>query len=449
MIKTLQRRFILITMASISLVFALILLVLNISVNYSARHQGYAVLYQYAQRQSAPAGKDHEGFPELPGNALPESIHSENNPPENVLPKNIFPKDKNSKNGAQRSNKLPPTDPPAINWFNNMRISYVLYNKDGSLTDLSTGQDPDMTRETLIGMVDDILPRSKEKGIISGYLYLVQKNEEGTRIYFLDYSPEKDMSMRLFEICLWIGLAGIFVILVPVIFLSRWVTRPVQYAFDKQRRFIADASHELKTPLTIITTNAEVLQNNLKDNKWLSHILEQTSRMKVLINSLLELARIDAYSDMQDFGTFDLSRTVKNAALSFESLAYEYQKQFIMEIADGLSINGSESGLKQLTTILLDNAFKYSEKEGIIKIKLSANGDKKELRVYNTGSGIPPNEQILIFERFYRCDTSRSRKSGGYGLGLSIARSITESHKGQIHVKSDGKSYTEFLVTLP
>ncbi len=436
MIKTLQRRFILITMASISIVFALILLVLNISVNYSARQQGYGVLYQYAQRQTASANKEYDKAPALPGNGNPPA---EKDRPDEPNPQNI----------EGKNHKLPPAELPAINWFNNMRISYVIYDNDGALSDLSTGQDPDMTREILIGMVNNILPKDKERGIISGYLYLVQKNEDGTRIYFMDYSPEKDMSMRLFEICLWVGLAGIFVILVPVIFLSKWVTKPVRSAFDKQRQFIADASHELKTPLTIITTNAEVLQNDLKDNKWLSHILEQSSRMKVLINSLLELARMDAYNSMQDFSTFDLSRTVKNAALSFESLAYEYQKQFIMEIADGLTLNGSETGLKQLTTILLDNAFKYSGKEGLVKVTLSASGDKKLLSVYNTGSGIPASKQTQIFERFYRCDTSRSRKFGSYGLGLSIARSVTSAHKGQIQVKSDGKSYTEFLVTLP
>ena len=117
------------------------------------------------------------------------------------------------------------------------------------------------------------------------------------------------------------------IILIPVIFLSRWIAKPVQLAFDRQKQFIADASHELKTPLTIITTNAEVLENTLPDNKWLNYILEQSGRMKILINSLLDLARLDSGNERTAFRSFDLSKTVRKTALSFESLAYEHEKK--------------------------------------------------------------------------------------------------------------------------
>ena len=134
------------------------------------------------------------------------------------------------------------------------------------------------------------------------------------------------MSMQLWRICLWVGLAGMMIILIPVIFLSQWIAKPVQLTFDRQKQFIADASHELKTPLTIITTNAEVLENTLPDNKWLNYILEQSSRMKLLINSLLDLARLDSGTKKNAFQSFDLSKAVRKTALSFESLAYEYEK---------------------------------------------------------------------------------------------------------------------------
>ncbi len=400
MIKKLQHRFIFISMAGISLIFALLLLVLNIFVDYSARHQGYMQLYQYEQRML--------------------------------------------------SDKHPPQDtPPDLHWFNNMRISYVFYDVSGEIIDLSAGGNPDMTENTLRSMAENVLQNPKETGSLSGYLYLFRQTDTHTRIYFLDYSPEKDMSMRLFETCLWVGLAGIFVLFVLVVFLSKWVTRPVQLAFDKQRQFIADASHELKTPLTIITANAEVLESSISGNKWLSHILEQSARMKVLINNLLELARMDAYSSKQDFMPFDMSRSVKNAALSFESIAYEYGKNFSMEIENNITLFGSDTSIRQLTTILLDNAFKYSDEKGTVLLRLSSHGEKKVLLVHNTGNGIPASEQKHIFERFYRSDTSRSRQSGGYGLGLSIAQSIAEAHNGHITVKSDGLSYAEFMVTLP
>lgn len=330
-----------------------------------------------------------------------------------------------------------------------MRIFSVSYDETGNLTNISTGGNPNLTEEGLKSIADRILEKPKEKGRISGYLYLYEKEAGNISIYFLDYTPENSMSTRLTRVCLGVGLAGMLVIFILVVFLSKWVTKPVKLAFDKQKQFIADASHELKTPLTIITANAEVLQGNIPDNKWLGYILEQSNRMKHLINNLLDLAKLDAYSEKQNFTSVDLSKTVKNAALSFESLAYEYGKQYQMEIEDNLWVSGCESQLKQLTVILLDNAFKYSDEHGTVKITLSSHGEKKQLLVYNTGKGIATKDQKRIFERFYRSDSSRSRQSGGYGLGLSIAQSVLASHKGNIQVKSDGTTYTEFIILLP
>ncbi len=219
-------------------------------------------------------------------------------------------------------------------------------------------------------------------------------------------------------ICLYVGLLGVVLIFIPVFFLSRWIT------------------------------NAEVLRGSLPDNKWLFHILEQTERMKVLINDLLSLARLDSYAAKQDFLPIDLSSTVKNAALSFESLAFEYGKQFTMEIQNSLTLNGNEGNIRQLVTILLDNAFKYSDEHGTVSISLSSHGDKKILLIRNTGNGIPAEDQKHIFERFYRSEASRNRKYGGYGLGLAIASSIVTAHKGQLAVKSDEATYTAFTATF-
>ena len=410
MIRKLQHRFILITMSGIILIFILILAVLNLSVSYSAQRQGYHTLSQYERRMDFS----------------PSPVSDAKNPP-----------------------PVPEGHPMEMSWFDDMRVMYVFYDNNGEILSYSLGGNPDMTMDTLEQLATRAKCDHKQNGKVSGYLYLLKEKEESTQLYLLDYSPERDMSARLLKVCLWVGLAAIFVLFIPVIFLSRWVTKPVQVAFDKQKQFIADASHELKTPLTIITTNAEVLQRELPDNKWLVYILEQTGRMKNLINSLLELARLDAYSDTGSYLTFDLSRAVKNAALSFESLAFEYEKSYSMEIEDGFSLHGNETHIKQLVTILLDNAFKYSDEHGTVRICLSAHGDKKMLLVSNTGKGISPEDQKHIFERFYRSDSSRNRQYGGYGLGLSIAQSIVKAHKGHISVKSDGQSFTEFVVILP
>lgn len=421
MIRKLQRRFILITMISVISIFILILAVLNISVSYSAMQHGYATLQDYAMRDTA------DGIKALD------------------TPDNIQMSDP-QKNPAPHADGHFPA--PDRNWFDDMRVLYVAYDSKGNIADFSVGGNPDMTEDNLLSMASSVLQQSKEKGRLGSYLYLLSETKDGTCLYFLDYGMEKSMSLRLLRICLYVGLLGIVLIFIPVFFLSRWTTKPVQTAFDKQKQFIADASHELKTPMTIITTNAEVLRGSLPDNKWLFHILEQTERMKVLINDLLSLARLDSYAAKQDFLPMDLSSTVKNAALSFESLAFEYGKQFTMEIQDGLTLNGNEGNIRQLVTILLDNAFKYSGEHGTVNISLSSHGDKKILLVRNTGNGIPAEDQKHIFERFYRSEASRNRKYGGYGLGLAIASSIVTAHKGQLTVKSDEATYTAFTATF-
>ncbi|MBQ8596794.1 MAG: GHKL domain-containing protein [Lachnospiraceae bacterium] len=437
MIQKLQHRFILITMACIGFIFVLILLALNLFMTISNYRQGYSMLEEFAERQAS-----EEFFRPAEQPLSREEVPT---PEKNA---ELYPTEKEpSKDFSGRNNFHPGLQ--RIQWFNDMRIFSVFYDKTGNLLNISTGGNPNLTEDDLKSIATRILEKPKEKGRISGYLYLYKQTEEQTAIYFLDYTPENSMSTRLIQVCFWIGLGGMLVIFILVVFLSRWVTGPVRSAFDKQKQFIADASHELKTPLTIITANAEVLQGSMPDNKWLGYILDQSNRMKHLINNLLDLAKLDAYSEQQDFALMDLSKTVRNTALSFESLAYEYGKKYTMEIADDLVMLGNEGQIKQLITILLDNAFKYSDEQGHITVSLSHHGEKKQLLVHNTGKGIAAKDQKRIFERFYRSDSSRSRQFGGYGLGLSIAQSIVKAHKGHISVKSDGNTYTEFTILLP
>lgn len=216
MIQKLQRRFILITMVSVISIFILILAVLNISASYSAMQHGYATLQDYAMRDTA------DGIKALD---TPDNIQI-SNPQKNPVPhaEGHFPA-------------------PDRNWFDNMRVLYVAYDSKGNIEDFSAGGNPDMTEAALLSMASSVLQQSKEKGRLGSYLYLLSETEDGTCLYFLDYGMEKSMSLRLLRICLYVGLLGIVLIFIPVFFLSRWTTKPVQTAFDKQKQFIADASH--------------------------------------------------------------------------------------------------------------------------------------------------------------------------------------------------------------
>lgn len=423
MIKKLRLKFIAVTMTCISFLLLLILLVINLFMTVSSRKQGYEMLAEFAdsRREERTLPFFKEAPPQDPDGSGPS-----------------FPPGR-----GQRMH----------NYQDAFRIFSVSCDADGTILDVDYNPDSGLEESSILEIGKKALEKNPShtdaQGIVqSRYLFITRSKDTDWQIYFLDYSVEHTMTFRLFYLCLFAGLGGMVILSAAVFFLSGWMIKPVQDAFDRQKQFIADASHELKTPLTIITTNAEVLSCALGESKWLLHILEQTKRMNALIRELLDLARLDAGQKKPDFMNFDLSRAVSSSALSFESLAFETHKTFQMQVEHGLTLFGSEQAIRQLVTILLDNALKYADEKGTVTLSLLSKGDKKILTVYNTGKGIAPEDQKHIFERFYRSDNSRSRESGGYGLGLAIAASITEQHKGHISVKSDGSSYTRISVSL-
>lgn len=422
MIKKLRYKFLGVTMLCIGLLFAAILLALNLSMTFSSQRRGFEMLETLAD---LPYPED-----ERPGHRQP-----------------------GAEPRPQNAEGFPARHPD--NYIDAFRVFSISYDKNGELLCVNYNKETVISESDILELGEKVWQEAgdapKERGRVqSRYLYLTRDRDASWQIYFLDYSVEHSMTYRLFYLCLCVGLIGMVILFAAAFFLSGWMVKPVQEAFTQQKQFIADASHELKTPLTIINANAEVLSATLGQNKWLSHILEQTQRMNALIRDLLDLAKMDSLEDSPKrpaFAEFDLSRAVSSAALSFESLAFEAHKTYRMQIAENLSYCGNEPAIRQLVTILLDNAFKYSDEKGTITISLKAKG-KGILTVHNTGKGIPSEEQKHIFERFYRSDASRSRDTGGYGLGLSIAASVARSHRARISVQSDGKTYTQITVIL-
>ena len=220
-------------------------------------------------------------------------------------------------------------------------------------------------------------------------------------------------------------------------------------SFDRQRQFVWDASHELKTPLAVIGANADVLQGEIGENEYLGYIRSEVTRTDKLVQNLLMLARMDQGTVKASLERIDLGRTVEGVALPFESTAFEEGKEFEIHIQDGVFCMGDASMLQQLTVILLGNAFKYSHSQGKIRIEVKPHGRGGEIRVANTGEGIAAKDLERIFDRFYRADTSRGRETEGYGLGLSIARKIVEEQHGKIRAQSDPGGETVFTVLLP
>ncbi|WP_310550886.1 sensor histidine kinase [Paenibacillus glufosinatiresistens] len=287
----------------------------------------------------------------------------------------------------------------------------------------------------------------------SRWTFEIQPTPQGHMLVFLDITARRDI---LTEMIYTFSIVAV-VMLVILFFVSRTFAnrsiKPVREAFDKQKQFIADASHELKTPLAVINTNTEVLLANPDETvgsqaKWLQYIKSETERMSRLTSDLLYLTRMDDARIGEVHAPFDLSEAVMDIMLTMEAVIYEQNVLLDYDIAPGLTVEGSREGIKQVVMILLDNAVKYSGPSGKVALTLKRQQGETLLTVSNTGEGIAPEHLERIFDRFYRTDTSRSRAQGGHGLGLAIAKSIVEQHKGRIYARSIPGERTTFYVQL-
>lgn len=327
-------------------------------------------------------------------------------------------------------------------------IDFFLVMADENGKCVGIQNNDDMTEEVAQQYIDEILSQKSDTGMANNYQFCTEKKANGTLLVFTDKSAEIDMMKKLKRTTVIVGLISIILLSAASYYLSGIIVRPIQEAFDKQKQFISDASHELKTPLTVISANADVLEGEIGENKWLNYIQDQADRMNVLVNDLLNLTRLENKTSNFVPAEFDLSKAVENTALPFECRAFETGKNFVLNIEEGIRITGSEQHIKQMAAIFIDNALKYSKENGTVRVSLTNEGGKVKFSVYNTGTGLKESEKEKVFERFYRSDASRNRATGGYGLGLAIARSIIDRHKFKLTVdNAEGKSVC-FIVTM-
>ena len=305
--------------------------------------------------------------------------------------------------------------------------------------------------EELTAILQDCLSQNRQEGTVSGYhlRYLRQDNGLYEKLAFVDMSMEQAVLRRMMGSYLVIALAALSLLLGVSVLLSHWATRPVEKAWKQQRQFLSDASHALKTPLTVILSNAELLeQTELPDKpaRWTDNILSEAGRMRSLVEEMLTLARADNMVRTAVMAEVSLSDVAADCALAFEPVAFEAGKPLEYQIADGTLVLGDGDKLRQLISILLDNAIKYGADGGTITLSLQKTDRQARLTVSNPGDPIPPEQLGRLFERFYRADVSRGEKSG-FGLGLPIARTIAEEHKGTLRAESDAGS-TRFIYTM-
>lgn len=426
MFKKLRRRFVLIAMISMVSVLSLVVAAINI-INY----------YQIKQNEDQLIEMilDNDGtFPELFAKKGGSS-----DPGDDVVHDN--------------SDMEPPTERDRGDWhylpdkqhkFINEETKYqtryftVTFSSSGKICNINTGQIASVDSEEAAELAEQAKSSGKETGRIDHYRF-ASKESGGKTIYvFLDVRTNNATKQSYLIVSLLILLVSTVLVFVLIWLLSRRVIRPFVEMHEKQKQFITDASHEIKTPLAIISANTEVIEMTSEPSEWTESIKNQIKRLDGLVKDLVRLSKTDEARKDVEFARFDLSAAVEDAAGAFEAPARTHGERFELDIEQGIELNGSEEMIRQVVGIFLDNAVKYCDEGGLITVSLKRTHRHIRLNVINDCKEPPSGDLSRLFDRFYRSDEARQRQgSGGYGIGLSIAKATAEAHKAKAECKAE------------
>lgn len=321
----------------------------------------------------------------------------------------------------------------------------VSVSDDGHILSADTGGRDIYSRDELISIAKEVLAGGKQSGNVDNLTYVIDRRDDYTLVAFIDNTVSEGGLHTLLRYMLIVGSISIVVLFFVALWISKRIIGPLEENDRQQKRFISDASHELKTPVAVIGTNAELLSREIGDNEWLANIQYENDRMGGLVKQLLDLSRAEnAEVSMEQT---DFSRLVTGEALAFEGFAFDKGKTLRTDIEEGIILTGNRQQLTQLVSVLLDNAVRHSNGSEIL-FELKHSNRAAVLRAVNDGDEIPREKLEHLFDRFYQTDEARSGEGQHYGLGLSIAKAIAEKHGGSIEVSCrDGKII--FTVTLP
>ncbi len=323
------------------------------------------------------------------------------------------------------------------------RYFSVTLEDDGACSAVDLQNVVTVDEQTAVEMAQAAAKKGREKGFSGEYRYLRVPEDAGTRWVFLNRARELATAREFLLTSSLISLAGFVMVFLLLLPLSARIVRPIAQSYEKQKRFITDAGHELKTPITIIRADADVLEEDVHGNEWIADIRTQTGRLSALTNDLIYLSRMEEEGTKPQMTDFPLSEVVQETAQPFFALARTQNKTFTVEIQPLVTLHGDEKSIRKLVSILLDNAMKYSPEGGSIALSLKKAGRQSRLSVTNTAESVEKGSADRLFDRFYRADASRNSETGGFGLGLAIAKAVVEAHKGKIHAYSDdGASLT-------
>ena len=408
MITRLRRKFIIISMLSVTLVLAVLIAAINIFNFRKVVRNSDETLEMLIENEGA--------FPdeEQPGGKPPE--------------------DRNN-GGGRRGNQMSPEARYETRFFK------VVFDNDGVVIVIDTGKIAAVDSSQAAELAREVYSGGKASGFKGDYRFRRITEDDETLIIFHDCGRGLDNARSFLGISIVISLIGLLIFFVLIAVSSKAVIRPAAEAYEKQKRFITDAGHELKTPVAVINADCDVLEMDSGENEWIADIRKQTERLTSLTNSLIFLAKTEegSGSDVVKID-FPLSDVVTEEVESFKGLAKSNGRNVETSITPDITYNGDQRSITQLISILMDNAIKYSPEGSVIKVSLNRSGSKTVLSVSNdTEEPLTKENTDRMFDRFYRTDESRNSETGGYGIGLSIAKGITEAHGGKIYATGSGK----------
>lgn len=424
MIKRLQRKFVIITAVCLLIVELLIIGTINIVNIYQINRENDDLLNIIIENDGKfPMYKPQQDLNER--NPSEKGVINEEPPEEKVLD------NKWRNHGINEETRY------------QTRYFSAFLTDDGNVYRVDTGHISAVDSAQAVEYAKKAYDTGDDSGYINNYKYRIADSESGNIIVFIDCRDSIKDKTRFLLISAVIAFVGYIIVCLLVIIFSKKAVKPAIESMEKQRRFITDAGHEIKTPLAIISANTEVLELTSEPNEWTESIKNQINRLNSLLQNLLNLSKLEEDGFKIEFCDFDISKAVCEASEPFKLLAQTGGKTLLTDIESGLIVHGDVSAVGQLVSILAENAVKYADNAGVITVRLSksVNGKDVLLSVSNTCTSIPKGNLNRLFDRFYRGDESRSRKENeyksGYGIGLSIARAIMEAHKGKISCKTE------------
>lgn len=331
------------------------------------------------------------------------------------------------------------------------RFFFAVLDEEGAISSINTEKISRVDDETATEYAREVWRQDRTQGYYQQFRFLRRNMDGQALMIFLDRREQLANALKFLLASVLAALIGLTAVFLLLLTMSGHIVRPVAESYEKQKRFITDAGHEIKTPLTIIAADADVLAMEIGENEWIQDIQAQTARMAKLTNDLIFLSKMEEAQRPIEIMRFSLSQTVEEATQPFQTLAKAQGKELVCWIKTDIWMDGEQTQMEQLISILLDNALKYSPPGGRITLTLERKSHSACLEVFNTTqASISPENLESLFDRFYRADSSRNSQTGGNGIGLSIAKAIVSAHKGEIKASSSQDRHSlKISVTLP